>query len=383
MRVRRSAGLGKDPGDEGVRWRSGMRWGLPGVRVGRRCPGRVGNGVAGRSLLLLLALAAALPAGLVAQEARELQRLEAEREALERAREALERTREALERTRERLQERGDTPWIRGEGLRGPGMADGLARVQILAARPRLGISLRGEQEEEVTRQGARIEAVMDEGPAERGGLQEGDIITSLDGVSVLEPLADPGQERSAGRDEALPVGRVLALARALEPGDSVRVEYLRDGVPGAATVVMDDGWGAMPWGSLGAMAWSFPEGDRAFRLEGLARELPRIRAFAGMGGCGFPGAFGAGCVQGVQLVELNPGLGEYFGADRGVLVVEVGEATSLALRAGDVILRIGDREVGEPSDMQRILGSYRSGEEVELHILRQRQETTIRGRVE
>jgi C-terminal processing protease CtpA/Prc len=359
-----------------------MRWGLPGVRVGRRSPGRVGNGVAMRSLLLLLALAAALPAGLGAQESRELQRLEAEREALERAREALERTRERLE---EMLQERGDSPpRIRLEALRGGDLADRMARVQILAARPRLGVSLRGDQEEEVTRQGARIEAVMDEGPADRAGLQEGDIITALDGVSVLEPLADPGQERSARREEAIPVGRVLALARALEPGDSVRLEYLRDGVPGAAIVVVDDGWGEMPWRSPGGMAWSFPrEGDRAFRLEGLARELPRIRAFAGMGACGFPGTSGAGCVQGIQLVELNPSLGEYFGADRGVLVVEVVEVSSLALRAGDVILRIGDREVNDPADVRRILGSYRSGEEVELHILRQGQETAIRGRVD
>ena len=381
MRVRRSAGLGEDPGDEEVRWRSGLRWGLPGAEVGRRCPSRLGTGAAVRSFLLLLALAAALPAGLVGQEARELQRLEAEREALERAREALERTRERLE---ELLQERGDSPRIRMEGLRGADLADRMAQVQILAARPRLGISLRGDQEEEVTRQGARIDAVMEDGPADRGGLQEGDIITALDGVSVLEPLADPGQERSAGREDALPVGRVLALARALEPGDPVRVEYLRDGVPGAATVVVDDGWGVMPWGSPGAMAWSFPrEGDRALRLEGLDRELPRIRAFAGTGACGFPGAFGAGCVQGVQLVELNPALGEYFGADRGVLVVEVREDASLALRAGDVILRIGDREVDEPSDVRRILGSYRSGEEVELHILRQGEETAVRGRVD
>jgi len=383
MRVRRSAGLGDDPGDEGVRWRWGIRRGLSVGEGEGGSSGRVGNGAAVRAILLLLALSPALPGALAAQEERELQRLEAEREALERAREALERTRERLE---ELLQERGDAPRIRLEGFRGPGRAERLGEVRVLRSlsRPRLGISLRGDQEEGVTRQGARIADVLEGGPAERAGLQEGDIVTALDGISLLIPLLDPEEERTIGPDEAPPVARLLALARALEPGDSVRVEYLRDGVPGSTTVVTDDRWGAMTWGAPGETAWSFPrDGEGALRLEGLTRELPRIRTLAAMGGCGGTWGFGPGCVQGVQLVALNPGLGEYFGTARGVLVVEAPDDSSLALRAGDVILRIGDREVEEPRDVQRILGSYRSGEEVEFQILRERRETAVRGRRE
>jgi len=341
----------------------------------------MGNRIPVRALLLLLALAAALPDGLAAQEEGEIQRVEADREALERAMEVLERTHERLEGL---LQKHGEPPRIRVQGLRRPGVDDRLAEVQALVGRPRLGISLRGDQDEEVTRLGARITAVRKGGPADRAGLREGDIVTTLDGVSVLDPLPDPEQERSAGRGEAPPVGRVLALVRSLESGDSVRVEYRRDGVPGAATVVAEEGWGVMDWGSPGAMTGSFPsQGDRILWLEGLTGELPRIRALTAVGGCGLPGGFGPGSVQGIHVVALNPGLGEYFGTARGVLVVEVQEDSPLALRPGDVILLIEDREVEEPRDLQRILGSVRSGEEVEFHLLRERRRTAVRGRVE
>ena len=73
-----------------------------------------------------------------------------------------------------------------------------------------------------------------------------------------------------------------------------------------------------------------------------------------------------------MELVSLNPELGEYFGADKGVLVVRAPKRdATLGLQSGDVILRIGEREVKSPEHAMRILRSYEPEEELTLHIVR------------
>ena len=79
-------------------------------------------------------------------------------------------------------------------------------------------------------------------------------------------------------------------------------------------------------------------------------------------------------------MEELNPDLGEYFGTERGVLVTDVDEDSTLGLQAGDVVLKVGDREVTDPSRFRKILSSYEAGEEITLHIMRQKNEMTVSG---
>jgi S1-C subfamily serine protease len=84
-----------------------------------------------------------------------------------------------------------------------------------------------------------------------------------------------------------------------------------------------------------------------------------------------------------MELVELNPELGEYFGAEEGVLVVRGPEEDdALGLKSGDVILQIGDREVRSPEHAMRILRSYEPEEELVLHIIRQKRSQTLTGTV-
>src|SRR5439155_6359849 len=64
-----------------------------------------------------------------------------------------------------------------------------------------------------------------------------------------------------------------------------------------------------------------------------------------------------------LELVSLNPDLGEYFGTKEGVLVVKAPADSSLPLKSGDVILKIGDRTPSSPSHAMRILRSYEAGE--------------------
>src|SRR5690606_30948196 len=100
----------------------------------------------------------------------------------------------------------------------------------MLGSRARLGVYLSSEADDA----GAPIERVMRRSPAAEAGLRAGDIITAIDGRSVLEPV--PGED--IGDDESAPAARVSLIMRDVEPGDTVRVEYLRDGVRRTAEVV-------------------------------------------------------------------------------------------------------------------------------------------------
>jgi S1-C subfamily serine protease len=116
-------------------------------------------------------------------------------------------------------------------------------------------------------------------------------------------------------------------------------------------------------------------EGGRIFGLRGDSlftfETLP--------GGVGIA-RFGMTAIAGAELTELNEGLGEYFGADAGVLVVRVPDRTPAAragLEAGDVIVRANGRDVTSVSELRRAVA--RSGEDpVRLEIIRRNSRRTI-----
>ncbi len=70
--------------------------------------------------------------------------------------------------------------------------------------------------------------------------------------------------------------------------------------------------------------------------------------------------------VAGARLTPLNAGLAEYFGTPRGVLVVEVADGTpaqEAALRAGDVLLKVGGVEVDDLDPIRRAIAGARDDE--------------------
>ncbi len=82
--------------------------------------------------------------------------------------------------------------------------------------------------------------------------------------------------------------------------------------------------------------------------------------------------------INGLELAELNPGLGQYFGVNRGVLVVNIREESIPGLRPGDVILSCGEREVSTPRQVMHILMSYEKGEKVSMTVQRNKRKKTI-----
>jgi hypothetical protein len=287
---------------------------------------------------------------------------------------------------------------------RTPGL-DGLASALSFFGddRPRLGVSVDPMQSARLDAEGARVTDVMDGGPADEAGIRAGDLITHVDGRALTAPLASE-QESDFDLDASIPVQRLLALTRELEPGAQVEVEYLRDGDRRRATVQAQDLSAsrgrelATPrWNQErlrdqlreltdNARVWRF-RNDRdgqEWRQRGDPRDeappapgpRPEVRIFGGPGG----GWLGGGL--GLQVVEVNPELGAYFGAEEGVLVTHVERSSGLGLRPGDVVLRVGDRRVTTPDRFRRIVASYGAEEDIELYVLRDGEETVVTGRL-
>ena len=95
--------------------------------------------------------------------------------------------------------------------------------------------------------------------------------------------------------------------------------------------------------------------------MEGYPKQLELLSERFNMSG------FGSG-----EFLELTPGLGRYFGTEEGLLVVHPPKDSNLKLEEGDVILDIDGRVPTNGSHALRILNSYRAGESLKLHIMRQ-----------
>jgi S1-C subfamily serine protease len=79
-----------------------------------------------------------------------------------------------------------------------------------------------------------------------------------------------------------------------------------------------------------------------------------------------------------LELVALNPELGEYFGTTDGLLVIHAPDDSELQVKGGDVILSVDGRPVGSQAQLMRILRSYETGEDVKLDVMRQKRRTTL-----
>src|SRR5690606_17055935 len=179
----------------------------------------------------------------------------------------------------------------------------------MFPGRARLGVYLADEADEA----GAKIDRVVRRSGAEAAGLRAGDIITAIDGRSVLEPI--PGEEFDD--DAVAPAGRVTMLLRDVKPGDTVTVEYLRDGERRTAEVVTQDAF----------RVWS-PDLDRV--IERAQAPLAALRAARPLWIDGATFSFGAEGRFGIGVTDLDGDLGEYFGTTEGVLVTRVDEDSPL-----------------------------------------------------
>lgn len=241
---------------------------------------------------------------------------------------------------------------------------DQLVRVyKFSVGRPRIGVTLDYRADPERDRLGAEIESVTSDGPADQAGLKAGDIVTRFNGTAL-------GGLKGDDEDESGPAQKLVELARKLEPGDTVEVEYRRGGDAKKTKIVARD---VPPQGMAHRFRMEMPD------LPGMHfdRELPGVPMMPE----GSPGdlrVFVESGPGGLELATLNPELGEYFGAKQGVLVLETPRDSTVPLKAGDVIVTIDGRAPTSEAHARRILGSYDGGETAKLEILRKRKKLTL-----
>ena len=247
----------------------------------------------------------------------------------------------------------------------------------MLDRRARLGIKV-NLQARPTDSIGAYVDAVTPGGPAAQAGIRSGDLITKLNGKSLLAGGA--AEDGDAHAQESRPGLRLIELAARLEPNDTVAVEYRRGKDRRTASVVTaeepDMVFGP---GEGGRFSFRFPGPDRP----GPGQRVPAGAFLERFETAGPHWEFFSGSPLGrLELAPLNSDLGRYFGTDEGVLVISAPKDSALGLRGGDVVLAVDGRAPSSPSHLLRILRSYETGETFKLDIMRNRKRETVTARI-
>lgn len=186
---------------------------------------------------------------------------------------------------------------------------------------------------------GVEVLSVTPGGPADKAGIQAGDVITAIGETDLAEAES--------------PSRALLDAMGEIEPGDEIEVAYRRGNDKRSAQVTAD---------AFEAPIAFFADGHG----NGLPH-LPRAPFLELMHGWG-----------NIELAPVSPGLGEYFGTDGGVLVVHAPQDGDFKLKDGDVILAIDERKPEDPAHAMRILRSYRGGEKLVIDIMRKRENMSL-----
>lgn len=186
--------------------------------------------------------------------------------------------------------------------------------------------------------EGVLVNGVIDDSPAEKFGLKEGDVIVSFDGRVV---------------DDS---GDLTKALKQKKPGDEIEIKVLRDNREEDIALTLGE---------------TIERKDKAFTLKKSPKvfynwksKMPSSTTFLGVG-----------------LQSLNEQLADYFDVEKGVLISEVMEkspAEKAGLKAGDVIIGIDDKEVGSPGDVTKIVRKHEQGDKLNIEVSRKGQNMSL-----
>lgn len=242
----------------------------------------------------------------------------------------------------------------------------------MVTGQPRFGMMIDMKPDSTRDRIGAGIQDVQPGTPADKAGLKSGDIITKFNGTAL-------GGAKSPDDDQSGPGLKLAELARAMDVGDTAKIEYRRGTANLTTTAVAQNLASTGPMkmqmrmkGGPGMMGPMGPMGDMG-EMGG-----PNMM-WRGMGGPGsFEYSFGGGGWGALDLVDNNADLGAYFGTSQGVLVTQTPADSTIPLRGGDVILTIGGRAPKSAPHALQILRSYDDGETIQVEVMRKQKKQTL-----
>ena len=202
---------------------------------------------------------------------------------------------------------------------------------------------------------GVEVVQVDQDAPAGKAGLKEHDVIVGFNGTPV------ESQEQ------------FKRLMRETPPGRTVSLDIIRDGQAQNIKALLADRK------KQESTVWPREPQDFAF----VVPPVPPIPAMPD-----FPRAWNEQSFtrvrtsSGVTLESLTPQLGDYFGVKNGegmlVRSVQKGSAAeSAGLRAGDVIVKVGDQKIADNSDWREALRNGKNGK-VSVVVVRDKKEITL-----
>jgi len=194
---------------------------------------------------------------------------------------------------------------------------------------------------------GVLVDDVADDSPADEAGLEEGDIIVKFGDKAVKD------------------VDELREMIAASQPGDKAALVVFRDGKEINLTAKLGEA----------------EDVAQEFRMyKGMKGRPGRMMMMKG--GCCSPEA--CGVWLGVEVQKLSDQLAEYFKVKDGegmlvATVIKDTPAEKAGIKAGDVIIKIGDEDVSDRADLREAICEKKAGDEVEVTLLRDGQKRTLR----
>lgn len=191
---------------------------------------------------------------------------------------------------------------------------------------------------------GVEVGSVEEGSPADTAGIKEADVLLTYNGENVLG------------------VQQFIRLVQETPQGRKVKIQLWRDGRTQSLTVIT----------GAPKLRYGIPPNFFAFPDTSIfnAMDVPN------------PLLVWRNSLLGVECEPLDYQLAQYFGVKRGALVrsVEKGSpAEKAGMKAGDVLIAIGDRPVESPHDMSSYIRSeHQAGKPIALSIVRDRRSITL-----
>ncbi|MGB2696996.1 MAG: PDZ domain-containing protein [Candidatus Zixiibacteriota bacterium] len=182
---------------------------------------------------------------------------------------------------------------------------------------------------------GVLVNDVIDDSPADKAGLERGDIVIEFNNERIVD------------------TEQFTKLVRETKPDDVVNIMVIRDDDKRTLEVKI----GKTKKKDIYKLSVKKPKDKKGeFRIFGFGEStLGKI---------------------GVTIWDLNDQLGEYFGVKggEGALIAEVdedGPGYEAGLRAGDVIIEMDGEAIEEKGDVSEFLADKEEGDEVKIEVLR------------
>lgn len=199
--------------------------------------------------------------------------------------------------------------------------------------------------------EGVLIAEVLDDSPADEAGLEDGDVVMSIDGEDMTS------------------VKELVAAIQDRSPGDRVEIKVLRDGRRRTFNVELGKSEMKRKMKRVNIPDISHLEdwGEQAHKW---VRACSEERGFLG-----------------VSILDLNDDLGQYFKVKEGegILITEVHEdspAEEAGLMAGDVVLEFDGKTVKNTEKFRKYVAGTDPGEDVSIVVKRRGRKKTIEAEI-